>query len=67
MVVALISCSKEKKNYTCPAKELYSASTLFSLSYKYAKKVADKIYILSALYGLVPEDRVILADSRSLA
>lgn len=66
MVVALISCSKEKKNYTCPAKELYSASTLFSLSYKYAKKVADKIYILSALYGLVPEDRVIQPYNKTL-
>jgi len=66
MVIALISCSKEKKNYTCPAKELYSASTLFSLSYQYAKIVADKIYILSALYGLVPEDRVISPYNKTL-
>lgn len=66
MIVALISCSKEKKNYTCAAKELYSASTLFSLSYEYAKKVADKIYILSALYGLVPEDRVIQPYNKTL-
>ena len=60
MRIALISCSKEKKNYPCPAHELYSASNLFSLSYQYAKKYADKIYILSAKYGLVAEDCILM-------
>jgi len=59
MRIALISCSKEKHNYPCPAHKLYSASTLFSLSYQYAKKHADKIYIISAKYGLVAEDRIL--------
>lgn len=59
MKIALISCSKEKRSYPCKAYELYSASTLFSLSYQYAKKNADRIYILSAKYGLLPDDRVI--------
>lgn len=59
MKIALISCSKEKRPYPCTASELYSASTLFSLSYQYAKKNTERIYILSAKYGLVPDDKVI--------
>ena len=59
MIIALISCSKEKKHYACPAWELYSASNLFSLSYQYAKKAADKIFILSAKYGLVSENQIL--------
>lgn len=66
MRIALISCSKEKKDYPCPAKELYSASNLFSLSYQYAKKNADKIYILSAKYGLVAENRIISPYDQTL-
>lgn len=66
MRIALIACSKEKKNYPCPAHELYSASTLFSLSYQYAKKHADKIYILSAKYGLVAENQILEPYNRSL-
>ncbi len=52
-VVALISCSKSKQEYSCAAKELYSKSTLFRASYELANIVADKIYILSAKHGLV--------------
>lgn len=59
MQIALISCSKMKKPYPCPAHELYSASDLFSLSYQYAKKHANKVYILSAKYGLVSEDQIL--------
>lgn len=66
MRIALISCSKEKKNYPCAARELYSASNLFSLSYQYAQKNADKIYILSAKYGLVAEDQVIPPYNQTL-
>ena len=66
MRIALISCSKEKKNYPCPAHELYSASNLFSLSYKYAKKYADKIYILSAKYGLVAEECILKPYNQTL-
>lgn len=59
MQIALISCSKMKKPYPCPAHELYSVSDLFSLSYQYAKKHTDKVYILSAKYGLVAEDQIL--------
>lgn len=66
MRIALISCSKEKKGYPSPAWELYSASSLFSYSYQYAKKNADKIYILSAKYGLVAENQVIPPYNQTL-
>ncbi len=57
MKIALVSCAKSKKNYKCTAKELYSPSELFSISYKYAQTLkVDKIYILSAKYGLVHEN-----------
>ncbi len=59
MKIALISCSKSKKEYECEARELYSASTLFKYSYEYAKKYSDKIYILSAKHGLVSEYDII--------
>ncbi len=59
MKIALVSCSKSKQKYPCIASEMYSPSHLFSLSYAYAKKVADKVFILSAKYGLLEEnDRI---------
>ncbi|MCK9342857.1 MAG: hypothetical protein PHD85_01615 [Bacilli bacterium] len=57
--VTLVFCSKKKKNYSCPAYELYFASTPFSLLYQYAKKYADKIYVLSTKHGLVAEDLIL--------
>jgi hypothetical protein len=67
MKIALISCSKLKRNYTCAAAEMYAPSELFSLSYQYSKRIADKIYILSAKYGLIPEDRKIAPYDLTLA
>lgn len=57
--IALISCTKRKKSFKCRAGELYSASPLFSLLYKYARANADRVYIVSAKYGLVAEDEII--------
>ncbi|HHW03014.1 MAG TPA: hypothetical protein GXX35_09410 [Thermoanaerobacterales bacterium] len=57
--IALISCTSNKKAYKCPARDLYSESPRFRLAYALAKLVADKIFILSAKYGLVPEDMII--------
>lgn len=59
MRIALISCTSRKKAYKCPARDLYSESPRFRLAYALAKLVADKIFILSAKYGLVPEDAII--------
>jgi len=59
MKIALISCTKRKKTYKCPARELYSESPWFCEAYYYAKLVTDRIFILSAKYGLVPENMII--------
>lgn len=59
MRIALISCTSKKKQYKCTASELYSESPRFALSHKYAKKSCDKVYILSAKYGLISEDEII--------
>ena len=57
--IALISCTSIKKAYKCPARDLYSESPRFQLAFSFAKLIADKIFILSAKYGLVPEDMII--------
>lgn len=67
MRIALISCSKLKADHPCSARELYAPSQLFSLSYQYAKRNADKVYILSAKYGLVEETDVIAPYDLTLA
>lgn len=59
MKIYLISCVKQKKDFACKAKEMYT-SPLFKGAYKYAQKMqADKIFILSAKYGLLHEDDII--------
>ncbi len=51
--IVLISCASKKLAYKSKAEDLY-ISTLFRLSFAYAKKLKpDKVYILSAKYGLL--------------
>ncbi len=64
--IALVACSKQKQSVPCRAAELYRPSTLFSLSYAYAKGNAERVYILSAKYGLVDEDAVIAPYDETL-
>ncbi|HOU09151.1 MAG TPA: hypothetical protein PLD68_00415 [Clostridiales bacterium] len=59
MLVVLISCVAKKKKVPSPANEMY-VSPLFKGAYRYAQKLgADKIFILSAKYGLLEEDDII--------
>ncbi len=59
MRVVLISCVSKKRCVTSMAKEMY-ISPLFKGAYKYAEKInADKIFILSAKYGLLEETDII--------
>lgn len=63
MKVILISCVLQKKqikeNETVKAKELY-ISQLFKKAWSYANKLnPDKIYILSAKYGLLSPEKPI--------
>ncbi|MEW6179950.1 MAG: DUF6884 domain-containing protein [Chloroflexota bacterium] len=57
--IYLISCVSQKLTRKAKAKDLY-VSTLFRSAYQYARqKSADKIFILSAKYGLVkPEEEI---------
>ena len=51
--IILISCASKKLAYKSKAEDLYT-STLFRLSLAYAKKLKpDRIFILSAKYGLL--------------
>lgn len=59
MKVALISCTKSKKPYACPAKEMHSPSALFSKALTYTTKRYDVVYIISAKYGLLELGTVI--------
>jgi len=53
MVVVLISCVKNKKPIKCKAKDLYD-SPWFSFAWRYASSLSpNKVFILSAKYGLV--------------
>ncbi len=55
MKIALISCVAKKQKNKSQAKDMY-VSPLFRGAYRYAKSLGvDKIYILSAKYGLLEE------------
>lgn len=59
MKLGLISCTKSKQTYPCPAGEMYQPSSLFRKAYGYATKCYDSVGILSAKYGLLlPEDLI---------
>jgi hypothetical protein len=59
-MIALISCTKLKQEYTCPAREMYLKSTLFSKAFRYIEQQGyDDWFILSAKYGLLNKDEVI--------
>jgi cytoplasmic iron level regulating protein YaaA (DUF328/UPF0246 family) len=54
--IALIACVSKKLDYKSKAKELY-ISPLFQKNMAYSKKIGvDKVYILSAKYGLLNLD-----------
>lgn len=64
--IALISCSKKKKNKPAPAYKLYN-SNLFRKHLEYARAInADLILILSAKYGLLPKDKIIEPYDKNL-
>lgn len=52
-MIIFVACSKSKLHYPCEAKKIYTASAIFNKRMTYAKRRTDKIYILSAKYGLL--------------
>ena len=66
MRVILISCASKKKDSKDKAKDLYT-SPLFRLNLKYAKSLRpDKIFILSAKYGLMDLEQEIEPYNKTL-
>lgn len=64
--IFLISCVSKKQNKISKAKELY-ISPLFKFAYKYAKSQnPDKIFILSAKYGLLNPETIIEPYNQTL-
>jgi hypothetical protein len=64
--IVLISCVSKKLPYKAKAKGLY-VSTLFKYNLRYAKSFnPDKIFILSAKYGLVDLEREIEPYDKTL-
>ena len=51
-MIGLVSCSSAKLDRAAPARELYT-STLFRLSLAYAEATCERVYVLSAMHGLV--------------
>jgi len=58
MRIALVSCAKRKRDIGSPARDLY-VSPLFRAQRRYAERVADQWYILSAKHGLLKPTQVI--------
>jgi Fe-S cluster biosynthesis and repair protein YggX len=57
---ALISCTKLKKEYPCPAGEMYQESQLFKKAAQYiSQQDYDDWFILSAKYGFLTKETLI--------
>ena len=63
--IALVACVSKKATMSRPARDLYT-STWFMKASAYAQQIADRWFILSAKYGLVPPDQVIAPYDETL-
>lgn len=64
--IAFVSCVKTKAPGAKPAREIFSASTLFRLSFAYAESLKpDRILLLTTEYGLVTPTTLIENYDRS--
>jgi hypothetical protein len=57
-VIAVVACGYRKAAAPAPAGELY-VGPYVRAAMRWARSVTDRVYILSALHGLVPEGRVL--------
>lgn len=65
MKVALVSCAKKKRFGCHAAKDLYT-SALFKLTFQYASKNYDRVFILSAHYGLLDPNESVQTYDKTL-
>ena len=66
MRIGLVSCVKTKLDHAAPAEDLYT-SALFRGARHAVERSCDRWYILSALHGLVPPDRVLEPYEKTLS
>lgn len=59
MNVAVISCKKQKQDYSCPADEMYDKSFVYRAQRNFIKEAYDKYLIMSTKYGLILPTKVI--------
>lgn len=64
--IGLIGDVRAKHGVTAPAKELF-VSPLFQARRKYAERVCDRWFVLSAAHGLLHPDQAVKPYDRSLA
>lgn len=65
MKVGLIACGKLKNTVPCKAHEMYT-SILFKKAYAYCISNYDRVYILSAKYGIIGKDCLIVPYDESM-
>ena len=65
MIIGLISCVNKKKDTRCKAKEMY-ISPWFKKGYEYLSYRCDKIFIMSAKYGLLSPETYITPYNQTL-
>lgn len=66
ITVALVGCGKSKRLGTHPARHLYTGP-LFRASLAHAERIAERVFIVSAFYGLVELDQKIESYDRTVA
>jgi len=59
MKIGIISCGSLKKNYACPAYEMYNDGIFFNTMKSFVEHTYDKYYIISGKYGLLNYNQVI--------
>jgi hypothetical protein len=64
--IAIVGCGKRKLQRAAPARDLYN-SNLFRLSLRHAESMCERVYVASALHGLLELDQVIEPYNRRLA
>jgi len=67
MLVALLSCPRDRLKRRCTALEMCSQDKVFRASYDYAKIASDRVFLLSAKYGLLESDDVISHEIENMA
>ena len=66
-VLAIVSCTKSKREGTWPARLLYDKSPLFRYALRYCEMRGYEVCVLSAKYGLVPVDTTLQTYEETLS